>query len=190
MKFTYTLLTLVLCCFTLSAQSSFKISGFVMNEDRMPIEAVSISVVGNNNTIQSDQNGFFELTLSTSGTITLHIDALGYFPLSTQLKVNSSIRRDFILRKNNIELEEVIVSGNNKRSLHMKSAQNLVQVDKSYIEDNFSGYRRIDPCIKVCGVMTDKVNSTSICANPHIVERILVYTAYCRIRKPPVTIIV
>ena len=139
MKFTYTLLTLVLYCFTLSAQSSFKISGFVMNEDRMPVEAVSISVVGNNNTIQSDQNGFFELTLAASGTIILHIDALGYFPQSTQLSVSNNIHRDFILRKNNIELEEVVVSGNNKRSLQMKSAQNLVQVDKSYIEDNFSG---------------------------------------------------
>lgn len=139
MRFTYTLLTLVLCCFNLSAQSSFKIKGFVMNEDKMPIEAVSVSVTGSNNATCTDRNGFFELTLSTSGTIMLHIDALGYFPESTQLSVRNNIRRDFILRKNNIELEEVVVSGNNKRSLQMKSAQNLVQVDKSYIEDNFSG---------------------------------------------------
>ena len=122
MKFTYTLLTLVLCCFTLSAQSSFKISGFVMNEDKMPIEAVSVSVTGSNNATRTDQNGFFELTLSTSGTITLHIDALGYFPQSTQLSVSNNIRWDFILRKNNIELEEVIVSGNNKRSLQMNKS--------------------------------------------------------------------
>ncbi len=38
-----------------------------------------------------------------------------------------------------IELNEVIVDGNNRRNNQMKSAQNIIRVDKSYIEDNFSG---------------------------------------------------
>lgn len=38
-----------------------------------------------------------------------------------------------------IELHEVIVDGNNRRNSQMKSAQNIVRVDKSYIEANFSG---------------------------------------------------
>ncbi|WP_298649501.1 TonB-dependent receptor [uncultured Proteiniphilum sp.] len=41
--------------------------------------------------------------------------------------------------KTPIELEEVIVRGDRKRNIQMKSAQNIVRVDKSYIEENFSG---------------------------------------------------
>lgn len=40
---------------------------------------------------------------------------------------------------NPIELDEVVVRGDRLRNIQMKSAQNIVQVDKSYIEDNFSG---------------------------------------------------
>ncbi|MDR2816124.1 MAG: TonB-dependent receptor [Proteiniphilum sp.] len=41
--------------------------------------------------------------------------------------------------KNPIELDEVIVQGNRTSNIQMKSAQNIVRIDKSYIEDNFSG---------------------------------------------------
>lgn len=139
MKSIYTLLTLILFYFNLSAQPSFKISGFIMNEDRVPIEAATVSVVEENKSVQSDRNGGFEITLSKFGIITIHIDALGYFPISMQLSVENNIHRDFILKKNDIELAEITVRGDNKRNIQMKSAQNLVKVDKSYIEDNFSG---------------------------------------------------
>lgn len=41
--------------------------------------------------------------------------------------------------KSPIELDEVVVRGDRTRNIQMKSAQNIVHVDKSYIEDNFSG---------------------------------------------------
>lgn len=38
-----------------------------------------------------------------------------------------------------IELNEVVVRGDRRRNLQMKSPQNITVVDKSYIEDHFSG---------------------------------------------------
>lgn len=139
MKFIYTLLIFIILNFNLSAQSSFKISGFVMNEEREPIEASIVSVVEEKKSVQSKSDGGFEIKLTKSGRITLHIDALGYFPRSIQLRVDNNINHDFILKKNNVELAEITISGDNKRNVQMKSAQNIVKVDKSYIEDNFSG---------------------------------------------------
>lgn len=139
MKLTYTLLIQVLICFNLSAQSSFRISGLVLDENKKPLEAVSVSIVGSSNATQSDRRGFFELMVSRPETITLHIDALGYFPISTQLNVDKDIRQTFILKKNDIELNEITVSADSRRSLQMKSSQNIIKVDKSYIENNFSG---------------------------------------------------
>lgn len=139
MKFIYTYLFFLFMGINLSAQSSIKISGFIMNDERVPIEAVTVSVVGVNKVTRSDRNGYFELMLSTSGTITIHIDALGYFPMSTQLSVDNNMHRDFILKKNDIELNEVTVSADSRKNFQMKSSLNIVKADKSYIEDNFSG---------------------------------------------------
>lgn len=42
-------------------------------------------------------------------------------------------------KKEDIELNEVIVRGSGKKALLMKSPQSIIKVDKSYIEDHFSG---------------------------------------------------
>ena len=41
--------------------------------------------------------------------------------------------------KSPIELDEVVIRGDRIRNTQMKSAQNIVRVEKSYIENNFSG---------------------------------------------------
>ncbi|MFC4673149.1 TonB-dependent receptor [Dysgonomonas termitidis] len=139
MKFTYILLILFFLNISASAQSSLKISGFVMSEEKLPVEAASVFVAGSHITTQSDRNGFFELMISTSEAITIHIDALGYFPISMQLSIGDRMHQDYILKKNDIELNEVTISADSQRNLQIKSSQNLVKVDKSYIENNFSG---------------------------------------------------
>lgn len=52
--------------------------------------------------------------------------------MTTKLKVENNIHQNLILKKNDIELEEVAVSGNSRRNLQLKSAQNLIKVDKLY----------------------------------------------------------
>lgn len=139
MKFIHTLLILILFCINLSAQSLFKISGFVMNEERVPVEGAVVLIEDSHIAAQTDKSGFFQLTLSASRLVTIQIDALGYFPLSIPLTIDRNLRQNFILQKNDLELNEVIVRGDNKRNTQMKSSQNLIKVDKSYIEENFSG---------------------------------------------------
>lgn len=139
MKFIYILLVLMLICFDISAQSSLTIRGFILDEEKMPIEAASVIVTGSNNAAQSNEQGFFELKIQAGGEVAIHIDALGYFPVVTQLLVNNDLHRDFILKKNSVELREITVNADGQRTYQMKSSQNTVNVDKSYIEDNFSG---------------------------------------------------
>lgn len=139
MKLIYIYLAFLFIGIDLPAQSSFRINGFVMNEDKAPIEAATVLIDGSHIVGQTDRNGFFQLTLSGSKLVTIHIDALGYFPLSVPFTVASDLKRNFILRKNDMELNEVVVSGDSKRNIQMGSSQNLIKVNKSYIEENFSG---------------------------------------------------
>lgn len=140
MKFICTYITLTFISLNLLAQSSsFKVSGTITNEAKEPIEAATVAVMGTHIATQSDHRGFFQIELPNSEAIILHIDALGYFSMTTKLKVDNNLHQNFILKKNDIELEEVVVSGNSRRNLQLKSAQNIIKVDKSYIENNFSG---------------------------------------------------
>ena len=127
MKLIYIYLAFLFIGIDLPAQSSFRINGFVMNEDKAPIEAATVLIDGSHIVGQTDRNGFFQLTLSGSKLVTIHIDALGYFPLSVPFTVASDLKRNFILRKNDMELNEVVVSGDSKRNIQMGSSQNLIQ---------------------------------------------------------------
>lgn len=57
-----------------------------------------------------------------------------------------------------IKLDEVIVRGDRIRNLQMKSPQNIVHIEKSYIEDNFSG-SLMQTLDKIPGINTMTIGS-------------------------------
>lgn len=139
MKVFYTVLLFFCVCINSTAQSSSEISGTIMDENKKPIEAATVSVEGTHIVEQTSDDGHFSIQVPIYKVITINISALGYINQSVHIKMEGKIQKDFILKKENFELKEVIVQGNNSEDIQMKSSQNLVKVDKAYIEENFSG---------------------------------------------------
>lgn len=139
MRFFFFLLALCFISIQAFAQDSFTISGYVSTKDKQPIEAATISVEGEHVTTQSNINGYFSLKIATPKSLVLHVHAIGYIPQNLELKVTESLNLNIILVQDNVELKEVLIQGNNKRDTQMKSSQNLITVDKAYLEENFSG---------------------------------------------------
>lgn len=138
MKQIYILFTLFILSIQVHAQSTVTISGTVENADGLPIEQASVSIKEKNITTQTDECGYFSIKTTSSPTLSIAIDALGYESETWKLKASQNINKKFTLHSN-ITLHELVVSGNGKRDVQMKSAQSIIQIDKTFIEQNFSG---------------------------------------------------
>jgi iron complex outermembrane receptor protein len=123
----------------LHAQTAFKVEGTVMNDKNQPVEAAFVSVGDNHIATLSDKEGYYLLIVPAGETIQLCAGALGYVADTFQTTVIDDIWKDFILKDSNIELDEVVVVGDNKKYVRMSAPQNLIRIDKSFIEDNYSG---------------------------------------------------
>lgn len=71
MKFICTYLILTIISFSLSAQSSLKLSGTITNEAKEPIESAKIALTRTHIATQSDRNGLFQIELPNSEDIIL-----------------------------------------------------------------------------------------------------------------------
>ncbi|MFV0418930.1 MAG: TonB-dependent receptor [Dysgonomonas sp.] len=136
MKIIYILLGVLLFSNQLYAQ--FSIKGKVESSNGLPIEQASIYLSNKGISVQSNKDGYFSIPVSAE-TVTILINAIGYIRGSWQIEVTEDINRKFILQKDTINLKEVIVHGNDQRAVQMKSSQNTIQINQSYIEENFSG---------------------------------------------------
>lgn len=139
MKIYYTLLLFLLSIVYSYSQSTYHVSGRVTNENKLPLEAASIYVEYSNGIVQSNKDGYYSLVVPHNKIIILSVKSLGYVSQSIQIEVTGNIKQDFILEKDNLELKEVLIEGNKFKDIQMQSSQNLIKVNQSYIEENFSG---------------------------------------------------
>ncbi|MDR3008168.1 MAG: TonB-dependent receptor [Sphingobacterium sp.] len=108
LRFTYPILMLlmILICLNSFAQQR-EIQGTVKDENKLAIEAVSVSNKGTTQQVQTDRNGHFKMTVA-HGSV-LSISYIGY--KTQEVKVDNASIYDIILVKDNTALDEVVVIG-------------------------------------------------------------------------------
>lgn len=121
------------------AQEYYKVKGIILDENKRPVEYATIHIKNRNKLLQSDMNGNFFLTAYSGENLEIKVEAFGYVPQEKQVKAHKNMQLTFHLVPEVISLGEVVIQGNNERSVKMKSSQNIVQINKNYIEENFSG---------------------------------------------------
>lgn len=87
-----------------------QVSGKVTDEKGTPLAGVSIGIKGSETSTQSDDQGAFEIRVSTDSAIMLTFSMLGFEPLEMPLRVANG--QTIVLRPSEAEtLEEVVVIG-------------------------------------------------------------------------------
>jgi hypothetical protein len=104
-----------------AAQNRYTLSGYV--KDSLSSETLigaTITVNGESKGVNSNQFGFYSLTL-TGGRYTITVSFAGYQPRAAEVDLNSNIQYDFQMVPRDV-LQEVIVSSK-KRDANVKNAQ-------------------------------------------------------------------
>lgn len=95
----------------LTAQT--KIRGQITDADEQPIFAASILIEESNIGTSTDENGLFQLDAISSQTVTLTVRAVGYLSYKQMIQAPQDTSTLHItLKKDNRNLDEVVVSGN------------------------------------------------------------------------------
>ncbi|MCK9449232.1 MAG: TonB-dependent receptor [Bacteroidales bacterium] len=140
MKVSSIVMLLLLVVGQLNEQGQYNLQGTVHNKNKEPIPYATIHIVNKNIFLLSDSNGTFFFVSSPNEKIKLQISAMGYEAKEWEFTVtNDREQYLFTLPEGVIVLGEVVVSGDSRRDTQMKSSQNIVRVEKSFIEENFSG---------------------------------------------------
>lgn len=121
------------------AQNRGTVTGTVLNENRDPVAFATVYVVNSQKALSCDERGRFVITVLPEEELGVRISAVGYRTQSWSLDAKGNLQRTFILTREKVVLEEVVVQGDNKNLEKTKSSQNTVKVDKAYLEENFSG---------------------------------------------------
>lgn len=133
----------ILFCFSIypvCADVPYFFRGQVQNENKEPVAYAAIQVTGKNIIRQADAEGRFSLPLKAGEKVSLAISAMGYQTTAFEVVAGRNEKENiFVLPQSVVQLSEVVVSGNSREHTQMKSSQNVVKVDKSYIEENFAG---------------------------------------------------
>ncbi|HMR18158.1 MAG TPA: carboxypeptidase-like regulatory domain-containing protein, partial [Sphingobacterium sp.] len=87
-----------------------QITGTILNHKDEPIEQATILIKGSDKSTSSDNNGKFVLD-HTASKVTLQVSAIGYQPLTRTLESEHFSNGTYILKIDNQNLDEVVVSG-------------------------------------------------------------------------------
>lgn len=128
-----------LCTYQTYAQVRYPVTGRVLNQDKEPIAFATVNFVNLPKTVSCDEQGRFSFSALLGEVLEVQISAVGYRTQNWSLKAGRDMPQIFILPQHQIGLEEVVVQGNNARLIKTKSSRNVVKVDQSYLEENFSG---------------------------------------------------
>ncbi len=94
-----------------NAQPLVKITGIVTDGDKKPLPQVTITVLGQQQTTLTDENGYYSIYSNTT-SFTIKYSLLGYQPVLIKFseKKGSRISRNIILISNTNELEQVNIT--------------------------------------------------------------------------------
>jgi iron complex outermembrane receptor protein len=160
--------TLFLLTFTGYLNAQTLIKGSVQEENKLPLEAASISLIKGADTLSlknevSDKDGKFSFSAIPSGNYHIRISAIGHFQLDgANFTIVSGMKTFelpvFSLQKQNNELASVAVVGK-KPFIEQKSDRILVNVDASPAN---AGTSVMDVLEKSPGVSVDKDGNISL----------------------------
>ena len=139
MKEIVVLLMFYLFTFQAYAQNQYTIMGTVEDENNEPIAYATVYITNKGKGLQSDEYGVFLYTALPEEELKIQISAVGFQTQSWSIKVRQDLRQTFRLVRQDVALKEVVVQESRGNVLKTKSSQNLVKVDRAYIEENFSG---------------------------------------------------
>lgn len=119
-----TLIVFLFCCigWELSAQEKFTLNGYL--KDSLTGETLigaNMLVVGEGRGVQSNQYGFFSITLN-KGNYRLLISYIGYQPKEVAIALNGDIQQNILLLPNAAVINNVTVIGR-RRDNNVKTAQ-------------------------------------------------------------------
>lgn len=103
--------------FILLGQKNATISGKVLNEENIPIEGVSIEIIGTNKGYTTNKEGAFVLTVPSNKVISLLFSHIGYLPQQKNIYLNQN-EKEFLtiqLKKDTTQLKEVTVKDDKRR---------------------------------------------------------------------------
>lgn len=126
---TYLLALLLLLGFTLvNAQPLVRVTGNVVDGKKLPLQQVTVAVLGQQESTLTDQDGTYTIYSKTT-SFTLKYNLLGYKPILLKIneKVAGRIIRDVVLDININELEQVTVT-NRQNQLSNTSLINIADL--------------------------------------------------------------
>lgn len=145
-KYFYPLFILITSC-VLNAQTGFVIQGLVTDEYKTPIENVNVRILDTFIGVTTDRYGRYEIKNLSADEYTFIVSSVGY---KTQIKNiflsdEKIIRSDFVLAKDNIEIDNIVITGTrtekNQSSSPIKT--DIVSADQI----NRSAFTRLDEII-------------------------------------------
>lgn len=125
LKFCLLIFTMLVGFTIVNAQPVVKVSGTVFGLDEKPLQQVTITVLGQRESILTDQNGAYVIYSRTT-SFTLKYNLLGYQPMLIKVneKVAGRITRNVTLSPNVNELEQVTIT-NKQNQLSNSSVINI-----------------------------------------------------------------
>ena len=132
------------------AQPLVRVSGHILDENAQPLSQVTVSVLGQQASALSDQEGSYTI-YSRATSFSLKFNLLGYKPVLLSIKEKSAgrLHRDVVMAINVNELEQVTIT--NKRN-QLSNATALNINDLPYlpsVSGNFESLLKILPGVSV-----------------------------------------
>jgi len=93
---------------SLNAQN--QLNGKVFTENNEPIPFANVQIKNTLLATQCNSNGEFEFGNVKSGIIELNVQSLGYSAITTTFMVSGNADMNFVMKKNNANLDEVVVN--------------------------------------------------------------------------------
>lgn len=116
----YIITTLLLIPAIIFAQQ-LKVQGTIYNDNKSPIESVSVSQLRTQNSTTSDSKGRYKLTVSTADSIIIHFSILGYQKVNINIgKPQQDYNLDVVIRQTSKELPTVTINATRRQTNTME----------------------------------------------------------------------
>ncbi len=153
-KIIFYVLSLFLFCESVFSQNS--ISGKTMNQEQEFLAGTHIHI--GSKTVSSDVKGGYSIQNLPNGATKIHVSYIGYVSIDTLVNLNKSMALDFVLKRKDATLEEIIVR--HKETTVTKSV--LEKKIKVETIERFSSNSLGDVLKEVAGVSSLKTGSSVV----------------------------
>jgi len=132
-------LLLFICLFAISSSVSFAenlLSGRVVDMHGAPIYGAVVEVTDLKTGASTDSNGYYIVANLPKGTFTIEVHFLGYATNSQPVAINGETKKDFVLKDNIIEKNEVVITGSSLATSERKSITPIQSLSLRQMHEN------------------------------------------------------